>query len=44
MAAGPLVLCIACNGLSAALYYEQNGKNACAAKEIDLRQYRTIPA
>ena len=25
-------------------YYEQNGKNACVAKEIDLRQYRTIPA
>lgn len=36
MAAGPLVLRIACNGLSAALYYEQNGKNACAAKETDL--------
>ena len=36
MAAGPLVLCIACNGLNAALYYEQNGKNACVAKEIDL--------
>ena len=36
MAAGPLVLRIACNGLNAALYYEQNGKNACVAKEIDL--------
>ena len=36
MAVGPLVLRIACNGLSAALYYEQNGKNACVAKEIDL--------
>lgn len=44
MAAGPLVLRIACNGLNAALYYEQNGKNACVAKEIDQRQYRTIPA
>lgn len=36
VAAGPLVLRIVCHGLNAALYYEQNGKTACVAKDIDL--------
>ena len=36
MAAGSLVLCIVCNGLNAALYYEQNGKTACVAKDVAL--------
>ena len=30
------MLCIVCNGLNAALYYEQNGKTACVAKDVAL--------
>ena len=30
------MLRIVCNGLNAALYYEQNGKTACVAKDVDL--------